>query len=126
MHYCGRHHGFERLADPVTHERTFTFDRRSGQLAIGDRLIGRGRHQAVWHFHLAPGVRADPVEDRLVSLCADGRRWIFRVPAGMALVIAGAEYSPSYGVTVPCMAINLSVDVDLAGEQQYDFSIAMS
>ena len=126
VHYRGRHHGFERLADPVTHERTFTFDRRSGQLAIVDSLIGHGRHQAAWHFHLAPRVRADQVEERVVALCAGDRRWVLRVPAGMAVAIGDAEYSPSYGVTVPCMAIDLSLDVDLTGEQRYDFSIVTS
>ena len=42
------------------------------------------------------------------------------------VAIGDAEYSPSYGVTVPCMAIDLSLDVDLTGEQRYDFSIVTS
>src|SRR6185295_12050783 len=66
--YVGRHHGYERLPDPVTHERTFRLLKPSGTLLIGDRLSGRGRHEVRWHFHLAPGVSAAPAGDTTVRL----------------------------------------------------------
>src|SRR6185295_18685959 len=59
VEYAGGHHGYERLTNPITHERTFTFRKDSGAVVIVDRLTGRGRHDLRWHFHLAPGVGAE-------------------------------------------------------------------
>ena len=121
--YVGRHHGYERLPEPVTHERTFRFEKSSGSLWITDRLIGRGGHDLRWHFHLAPGISADRVPDSAVLLSASTGRWRLMAPPGIAIVIAAAEYSPSYGVRVPCVALDISSRADLAGERTWEFSI---
>jgi hypothetical protein len=123
VEYVGRHHGYERLADPVTHERTFRFVKTSGDLTIVDRLTGRGRHDVRWHFHLAPGVAASHGADACISLAAHGSRWTLRMPAGVSVVIVPAEYSPSYGVKVPCLAVDVSSQVELAVRRSWEFSI---
>ena len=121
--YVGRHHGYERLPEPVTHERTFRFEKTSGTLSIADRLIGRGRHEVRWHFHLAPGVSAERAPDATVSLTAPTGRWRLIAPPGLAIGIEAAAYSPSYGVSVPCVALDMSSRVDVAGERTWEFSI---
>lgn len=123
VRYCGRHHGYERLADPVTHERTFTFERKSGALTIVDRLLGRGRHRLLWHFHLAPGVRVQEVDLRTLALTSPAGRWLLQCPPALAVQSVDAAYSPSYGVRVPCVAIDLSLDVELGGDDRWEFSI---
>ena len=121
--YVGRHHGYERLPEPVTHERTFRLLKPSGTLVIVDRLSGRGRHDVRWHFHLAPGVSAARAGDTTVLLAAGAARWQLKTPANLAIEVQPAAYSPSYGVKVPCVAIDLSSQVDLGGERTWEFSI---
>jgi hypothetical protein len=121
--YVGRHHGYERLPEPVTHERTFRFEKASGSLWITDRLIGRGVHDLRWHFHLAPGILAERAPDSTVLLAASAGRWRLMAPPDISIGIEAAAYSPSYGVRVPCVALDLSRRVDLAGERSWEFSI---
>jgi hypothetical protein len=56
-------------------------------------------------------------------LSASTGRWRLIAPPGIAIVIEAAEYSPSYGVRVPCVALDISSRVDLAGERTWEFSI---
>jgi hypothetical protein len=123
VEYVGRHHGYERLASPVTHERRVRLDGRTGAITTEDRLIGRGGHELRWHFHLAPGVAAATVDTSTAELRRDGCRWHLRAPAGVRLSIGAAEYSPSYGVIQPCLAVDGLVSVTLAGESSFAFSI---
>jgi hypothetical protein len=58
-----------------------------------------------------------------VLLTAGSGRWRLTAPPGLAIEIRPAEYSPSYGVKVPCLAIDLSSQVDLGGERTWEFSI---
>src|SRR5262249_27104084 len=101
VEYVGRHYGYERLAQAITHERTFRLDKTSGALQIVDRLIGSGAHSIRWHFHLAPGVKAR-VAPGSVELSAAGRAWLLQSPPDFSFAIAPAHYSPSYGVRVDC------------------------
>ena len=123
VEYVGRHHGYERLPEPVSHERTFRFTRTSGALVIVDRLAGRGPHQLRWHFHLAPGVAAERADDWTVRLTASAARCELRVPAGVSVAVQPAEYSPSYGVKHACLAVNVTATVDVDGERTFSFSI---
>ena len=123
MEYVGRHHGYERLPEPVTHERTFRFLKSSGAFVIVDRLKGRGRHDLRWHFHLAPGISAEPAGSTVVSLAAGERRWRLTTPPGLRIAVNPADYSPSYGMKVACLAIDLSLQVVLSGKLTFEFSI---
>jgi hypothetical protein len=124
VEYVGRHHAYERLSEPLTHERTFRFMKSSGGLLIVDRLSGRGRHDVRWHFHLAPGVCAEAADSGVVALTAGARRWQLRTPPGLQIAVNAARYSPSYGVDVSCLAIDLSLQDDFSGERRFEFSIA--
>ena len=121
--YRGRHHGYERLPEPVTHERTFRFMKSSGALVIADRLKGRGRHDLRWHFHLAPGISAERASSTVVSLSAGERWWQLTMPPGLQIAVNPAYYSPSYGTKVACLAIDLSLQVVLSGKLTFEFSI---
>jgi hypothetical protein len=123
VEYVGRHHGYERLDAPITHERTFQFSKASGDLTIVDRLIGRGRHDVKWHFHLGPGTRATKSADGHVALAVADRQWTLRLPPGLEVQIEAADYSPSYGVKVPCVAVNARTTTVIDGEQRWQFSI---
>jgi len=122
--YSGRHHGYERLPEPVTHERTLRLLKQSGELVVVDRLTGRGRHELRWHFHLAPGIVAERTTETAVTLEADGRRWHLRLPSGLDISIRPAFYSPSYGVRVPCLAIDAACTVDLDVPRSWESGIS--
>jgi len=122
--YVGRHHGYERLPQPVLHERTFRLSKSSGALVIVDRLSGTGAHDVAWHFHLAPGVAAEHAGETTVTLACRGERLQMSIPAGLRVSIEPSEYSPSYGVKVPCAALNLTSRVTLDGSRSYEFTIS--
>jgi hypothetical protein len=123
VEYTGRHHGYERLDEPVTHERTMRIAKATGDLEIADRLSGRGRHMIRWHFHLAPDIGAALDDDGRVALTSGDRRWTLHLPAGLKPVIRPADYSPSYGVKIPCLAVDAAMECVLDGERRWLFSI---
>ena len=124
VEYTGRHHGYERFEHPVTHQRTLRLSKADGSIAIADRLTAAGEHDLRWHFHLAPGVEAVTLDAATVQLSARGRTWRLHAPAGLAVSIAAAAYSPSYGVKHACLAIDFTARVVLDGQGFWEFSIS--
>jgi hypothetical protein len=122
--YWGKHIGYQRLSHPVTHERRFRLEKESGALFILDRLSGTGKHQLVWHFHCAPGVEVTQVERGIYQLSAGNRRFYWRTPETLEGTISDAWYSPSYGVRLPCRAIDLSRNTELKGAESWFFAMA--
>jgi hypothetical protein len=124
--YRGRHTGYERLTEPVAHERTFRLAKSAGALVVTDRLLGSGRHHLAWHFHLAPGVHVEPVESAgglKFALVTGKGRWLFRAAKELTATIVDAWYSPSYGVRIACRAIDFTTTADLPGNRAYTFAI---
>jgi hypothetical protein len=119
--YHGRHVGYTRLPHPITHERRFTFDRKSGRLSIDDELSGSGSHELCWHFHLAPGVDGTAA-DGGIRLSGPGVRVDLEFDPALRAEIVGAWYSPSYGVRLPCRALNLSLQATLDAPRRWRFS----
>ncbi len=124
VEYRGRHHGFERVDPPVTHERSVRLSKADGSLTITDVLSGRGEHQVRWHFHLAPGCDAVDEGGGSVKISAGTRAWRLRAPVGLQVAIVPAQYSPSYGVTRPCVAIDLTTRASVDGARTWEFSIS--
>ena len=121
VEYRGRHVGYTRLENPVVHERRFRFDRKTGRLLIGDHLEGRGIHVLRWHFHIAPGVDVQQQDARRFLLTAAGVTVRLDVPEGLDGSVSSAWYSPSYGVRIPCLAIDLRASVELEGVRTWAF-----
>jgi hypothetical protein len=98
-----RHHGYERLADPVTHRRLLFLSRVARRLVIEDRLDAKGSHRVEWFFHLAPRVEAR-LEGR--TLRGSAGRVRFRLaadhlPEGAAFALVEDRFSPGYGRIEP-------------------------
>src|SRR5690606_3898022 len=51
------HDGYERLPDPVRHERRVRFDKRANVFEVVDRLACRGEHDVERWWHFAEGCR---------------------------------------------------------------------
>jgi hypothetical protein len=123
VEYRGRHTGYTRLSAPVVHERTLRLLKNRGTLLIADRLRGSGAHTLRWHFHVAPGVEAERLETGDLALSTVNGRWLVRVDPALAVEVADAWYSPSYGVRVPCRALDMSVSIDVSTEPAFVFAI---
>jgi hypothetical protein len=125
MVYEGSHDGYEtRLDQGVAHSRRFRHRPGEGCLAITDSLVGAGRHDAVWHFHLDPAVaaRLDPV-GRCLSLTAGSLCWqLAWSDAELEAALVPSAVSPSYGVLRETRALRLSrtVQLDSAYEVAFD------
>jgi hypothetical protein len=126
VEYVGRHHGFERLADPIVHERAFHLNRSTVVLRISDRLRGRGEHAISWHVHLAPGVTARAGDGHIVLERTGVRPWRLSLPDRVSVGIGPAWYSPSYGVRVDCSAIDVTTRVTIAGECEWTFTFELA
>jgi hypothetical protein len=113
--YIGRHTAYTRLPSPVVHERTLRFVKHPGTLLIMDRLDGAGRHALAWHFHFAPGVAVEVEGPGGWALSTTRGRWYLRAPVDLDAAVSQSWYSPSYGVRVPCTALDLRVTADVAG-----------
>jgi hypothetical protein len=122
IRYVGRHHGYERLPAPLTHERSLELNKQTGTLTIRDRLTGSGEHDLRWHFHLAPAVSVRR-RDHACELSAGTERVVFRIPADLPWTSSQAEYSPSYGARTSCLALDLQARVTIRGERTWTFSI---
>lgn len=123
VEYRGRHTGYERLPEPVTHERTFRLSKSNATLTVTDRLRGSGVHTLKWHFHVAPGLDVEKVSDRKVALVTQQGRWFICPDRTLAATVSDAWYSPSYGVRVPCRAVDFVMTVDVSTEPELVFRI---
>lgn len=121
--YRGRHVGYRRLADPVTHERTFRLLRGKNTLAILDRLDGSGEHVLRWHFHCAPRTEVIRVDETSFRLTTGDTLTRLVLPASLEGHISDAWYSPSYGVKVPCRAIDLACRANLGITAEWLFMV---
>ena len=122
--YTGMHSGYERLPAPLTHRRSFMRWKREGRLTIIDRLTGSGSHEGVWHFHCAPGVTAMLMAPGVLRLEGGGKVWQLSLPTELGAVVSSAWYSPSYGVRLPCSAIDMSGAFELTEELLVQFEIS--
>jgi Heparinase II/III-like protein/Heparinase II/III N-terminus len=94
------HDGYRRLADPVTHRRTWRYEAASATLDVGDELLCGGSHgiEICWHF--APECRVVLQEGRVLAE-RDGRRVEVEPPAALAVSLVrgrtGAHGTPALG-----------------------------
>jgi hypothetical protein len=119
--YRGRHTGYTRLPEPVTHERQFTFDPVTGELTIDDTLSGSGRHRLAWHFHFAPDVTAR-LERGRATLSTSAGNVTLTWPTWLEAELAEAWYSRSYGARVPCQALNVTVETTVGADTRFRFT----
>jgi hypothetical protein len=105
--FRGSHSGYERLADPVRHVRTFAVDRTNPRVLVSDRLDGRSTPPLTWRFHLDPAVSAH-ADGYDVRLSRDSVEvWLLPVESApqLTLSLEGGWVSPSYGVKVPTTTV---------------------
>jgi uncharacterized heparinase superfamily protein len=111
------HYGYRRLAQPVTHRRSFTLNKSNSAIQIRDEFLGNGKHVLEWRLCLAPSVVVQlPGESEAVikngpvvlTVRKDGGRW----------KMEDGWYSPSYGVRqrTRVLSCTLSTSVPFSSE----------
>jgi hypothetical protein len=107
----------------VTHQRAIRLLKSTTALLVVDRLTGSGSHALRWHFHLAPGVEVEPINGGELVLKTTAGRWRFRAEPALALEIADAWYSPSYGVRIACRSLDLRLSADVSAGSPFVFAV---
>lgn len=112
-YFIGSHDGYQRLADPVRHERGMLYRKRARRLEIIDLIACRSAHTAerFWHF----------AEDVAVGLEPGGAIWAAKAGWQIRLIPEGAPVSavvyrgrhrpmagwvsPRFGVKLPATTV---------------------
>ena len=104
------HTGYHRLACPVSHRRTFHFDKRLERFQITDVLQGAGTHTAAWYFHFDHGIEVYHGDVNTFVAYADGVKLLLHVTSEFPLVaeIQDEWVSRRYGVKLPAKSLKLS------------------
>jgi hypothetical protein len=96
--FTGRHHGYEALEPPATHERRVAIDGAAGSVTITDTVSGPGEHELEWTFPLAPC----SVEVTDGGATAHFEAATLTVQAGgVTFAVEEGWLSPRYGVREP-------------------------
>ena len=119
LEYTGRHRGYARLPEPVTHTRRFRLLHRT--LTVTDLVEGTGAHVLRWHFHFDSRVDVTPIEPDMFELRARTVTVRLAAPPGLACAVVPAWQSPSYGIRVPCRALNFEATVRLEPGAPHDY-----
>ncbi|HVC29748.1 MAG TPA: alginate lyase family protein [Steroidobacteraceae bacterium] len=78
------HDGYRRLADPVTHRRSWRYEPASATLAIADEILCCGSHTAEIFWHFAPQCQVGCEDGRVVAE-RDGLRVEIEPPAALSV-----------------------------------------
>lgn len=104
---CGEHDGYLRLREPITHTRKIQL-RAENTILLRDEIRGRGEHEYVSRFHLAPNARAGILNHKA--------RVVFQDGAVMEIEFDGVKasldteqgwYSPMWYTKLPIEVIRL-------------------
>jgi uncharacterized heparinase superfamily protein len=94
--FVGRHHGYERLDPPATHERRIDFDGDALEVTVTDTVRSQGCHLLRWSLPLAPSQVELDGHTAMVHF-PSGVRLSIEAP-GLRLELEDGWCSPSYGV----------------------------
>jgi hypothetical protein len=117
----GRHSGYARLAEPVTHRR-WVLRFGAGLWLVRDAAEGRGAHELEIAWHFAPETTATCRGEAVAACCGAETLTIVPamiVPAADAAwerTLEMAECSPAYGLRVPAAVVRWKTRAALPAE----------
>ena len=94
------HDGYERLPEPVRHQRQFYFDKKRHYWIVRDQLSGSGVHKLEWFFHFNAGIPVQISHNSILTQCQEGANLFLHVSGDRDLRVECQEgwISPSYGL----------------------------
>ena len=124
------HDGYGRLADPVRHRRLWCFDRPASTLTIVDELVCKGRHQAEWFWHFAPGCEVGLSGNRLTAQCGEATLTMRFASALECRLVAGSAHAPlgwhSRAMDEKVPTVTAVMSTTLAGEQRFQIDAELA
>jgi hypothetical protein len=117
----GRHSGYARLAEPVTHRR-WVLRFGAGLWLVRDAAEGRGSHELEIAWHFAPEASVATRGAAVVACC--GVETLAIVPVAdeaWERVLEMGEYSPAYGLRVSAAVVRWKTRAALPAE----FAVAL-
>lgn len=124
---AGVHHGYERLADPVSHERRIEMDSNRREIHISDLLTCSGSHIAKLHFHFDAACDVSQVSDSILAVRSANVICRMQLPEGQISLLEGSEtpgngwQSRRYHERVP--SVTVSVEVQVTGTTRMESSL---
>lgn len=105
--FDGEHDAYTRLAEPVTHRRRLTFEKRDGYWRLEDLFTGAGTHLFEIGFHFDAGLRVTLEDGNRVIACNDTYALAIVPLTSHSFVIKQARrwVSPSYRTRLRSSAI---------------------
>ena len=122
----GAHDGYMRLPSPVLVRRRIAVPHGQSRVDFTDTLEGTGRHEAVWRFPIAPGVRCEIASGGVRFNHDDGERWLrlAAVPHDFAVSLEPGWVSPSYGIRHQTSVVVLRAVLTLPVTLTYSFLVS--
>jgi Heparinase II/III-like protein len=104
------HDGYERLPEPVSHQRQFYFDKGCHYWIVRDQLSGSGVHTLEWFFHFNAGIPVQISHNSILTQCQEGANLFLYVSGNRALRVECNEgwVSPSYGMKNQAQVVRYS------------------
>ena len=118
------HQGYSRLADPVAHERTVSFDADSQAFECRDEVRSEVGHQVVRRLHLGPEVRAESAGPAALRLHVGGISYLLCWDPGSTLTIEDGSVSRGYFSRDKAAVLELAIDAE--PNQALWFSLVLS
>jgi hypothetical protein len=103
------HTGYTRLAQPVSHRRTFLFEKRKGTWTITDLLTSEGRRVADWYLHFDHGIELELLEKGVFRTQCKGTNLVLAVDAEIPLTFSVVDgwVSRRYGHKLPAKILHM-------------------
>jgi hypothetical protein len=115
------HHAYTRLAQPVTHRRVITFDKREGYWIIEDVFTGEGRHLFEFFFNFDAGLEIEIDSDNR-AIARDQVSTLTIMPVcdhKLEARIEPRSVSPSYGTRLNSSAIMFGLTAEVPLEVSF-------
>ncbi len=101
----GRHNGYQRLKDPVFHEREIFFDKANNTFFLTDNICAKQDHQIEQIFHLSPECRVSGIDGSVVKIINGKHTLHLCMDSSLKLRLKKGWFSPAFGVKVPTVTI---------------------
>jgi uncharacterized heparinase superfamily protein len=77
------HSGYDRLPEPIKHQRTVTFDKPNRWWLVEDEIVGKGEHGVAARFHFDTGLEVSLLENNRI-IARDGT-------SGASLIVSSLD-----------------------------------
>jgi len=118
------HTGYQRLPDPVTHQRTIEFNKKDRRWKVTDELKCAVAHRFEWNFHFSPGIDIACGENYISATDDEKRQLIitFQSPENFSLVKKNSFISSHYGTKEPSVMLSVIMEQAIAPTMLFEIN----